>query len=159
MLKFRNCLLLLAFLLSTCNENSTRICEGAEGYPSNILKIKYGISFGFCVGYCWKQIVVTPDEIHFEKMARDDNQPVNCDRDIDCTDWISTSQNIDLEKFFSLEEVIGCPDCADGGAARVEIQTQTKTYKVTFDYMSPPAEISDFASNLHELMETFNDCN
>lgn len=159
MLKFPCYLVLLMFLFTACNENSTRKCEGTEGYPSNIVKIKYGNSFGFCVGYCWKQIVITPDEIHFEKMARDDNEPVNCDRDSDCTDWISTNQNINLEKFFNLDEVIGCPDCADGGAAWVEVQTMTKTHKVTFDYMSPPAEISNFVSNLHELMETFNDCN
>ena len=151
-------LALLGFVSIACNENSTRICEGTEGYPSNIVKVKYGTSFGYCVGYCWKQIVITPDEINFEKMSRDDNQPVNCDRDFDCTDWISTNQNINLDNFFKLDEVIGCPDCADGGAAWVEVQTQTKTHKVTFEYMSPPAEISDVVSDLHELMLTFNNC-
>ena len=159
MLKFHNYILLLLFLFTACNENSNRKCEGVEGFPSNVVKIKYGNSFGFCVGYCWKQIVITPDEIDFEKMARDDNEPINCERDFDCTDWISINQNIVLNNFFDLDEVIGCPDCTDGGAAWVEVQTHTKTHKVTFEYMSPPAEISDFVSELHELMQNFNDCN
>jgi hypothetical protein len=145
--------------MMACNEGSNRKCEGAEESLKKIAKIKYGNSFGFCVGYCWKQIIITPDEILFEKMARDDNEPVNCERDFNCTDWISTNQNANLDNFFDLDEVIGCPDCADGGAAWVEVQTLTKTHKVTFEYMSPPDEISDLVSDLHELMLTFNDCN
>ena len=104
-------------------------------------------------------MVITTNEIVFEKMSRDDNEPVTCDRSIDCTEWNSINNNIDLDAFYNLEEVIGCPDCADGGAAWIEIQTLTKTHKVTFDYMSPPTEISYYVTDLHALMESFSDCN
>jgi hypothetical protein len=151
--------LLFITIHNSCSDGTTRRCGEEPGVQTEIVKIKYGTSFGFCVGYCWKQLIINGDEIQFEKMSREEDEPVNCERDIDCSDWTPLVQNIDLEKFFALDEVIGCPDCADGGAEWIEIQTNTSKHKVTFEYMSPPAPINDYVTNLRELMKSFDTCN
>lgn len=155
-------ILIVALLITiqvSCNEGTTKRCSQEPGAQTEIVKIKYGTSFGFCSGYCWKQLVIKSDQLEFEKMSRDENEPVHCDREIDCSEWIPVTQNINLAKFFTLDETIGCPDCADGGAEWIEIQTQTSKHKVTFDYQSPPSEISSYVAELRELMKTFDNCN
>ena len=150
---------LLITIQVSCNEGAAKRCGQEPGFQTEIVKIKYGTSFGFCTGYCWKQLVIKNDQLVFEKMSREENEPVHCERDIDCSEWIPVAQNINLEKFFTLNETIGCPDCADGGAEWIEIQTQTSKHKVTFDYQSPPSEISNYVADLRELMKTFDNCN
>ncbi len=142
----------------SCNEGTTRNCNREPGLQTQITKIKYGTSFGFCVGYCWKQIVITNDKVEFEKMSRDDDEPVTCDRNFSCTEWLPLTQEIDVDDFFAMDETIGCPDCADGGAEWIAIQSGSSTHKVTFDYMAPPPPISAYVSNLRELMRTFDNC-
>ncbi|HEX5169931.1 MAG TPA: hypothetical protein VFW11_12220 [Cyclobacteriaceae bacterium] len=146
-------------LSSSCNDGTARRCGEDQGFQAHVIKIKYGTSFGYCVGYCWKQLVIDSDNIEFQKMSREENEPVNCERDITCTEWVPLATNIDPNDFFALAETIGCPDCADGGAEWLEIQTPTSKHKVTFEYMSPPTEISGYVTNLRELMKTFDNCN
>ena len=45
-------------------------------------------------------------------------------------DWDNLLELLDTEKFYALSEVIGCPDCADGGAEWIEIVTEEKTQKM-----------------------------
>lgn len=161
MLKFNylTVFILLATLQVSCNDSTPRNCNQEPGAQTQIVKIKYGTSFGFCVGYCWKQLTMTYDNIEFEKMSHDEEEPITCDRDFSCSEWVNLSQNIDLKRFFELNEIIGCPDCADGGAEWIEIHTLTSHHKVTFEYMNPPQEIENHVKSLQDLIATFNDCN
>jgi hypothetical protein len=162
MIRYRHTLLLSLLFITiqnSCSDGTTKRCGEEPGVQTEIIRIKYGTSFGFCVGYCWKQLTINGDEIQFEKMSREEDEPVNCERDIDCSDWVPLSQNFDLENFFALEEVIGCPDCADGGAEWIEIQSNRSKHKVTFEYLSPPVTISAQVASLRELMKSFDACN
>jgi hypothetical protein len=43
-------------------------------------------------------------------------------------------KDIDFDAFMKLDNVIGCPDCADGGAEWIELQQGDMVHRVTFDH-------------------------
>ena len=64
-----------------------------------------------------------------------------------------------MSKITSLPEVIGCPDCADGGAEWVAVNADGKQYKVTYDYGKTPKELEAVVAKLKVLKDSFNGCN
>ena len=46
------------------------------------------------------------------------------------------------DEVFALKEIIGCPDCLDGGAEWIEVSCDGKAHRVEFDYHAPPSAIS-----------------
>jgi hypothetical protein len=64
---------------------------------------------------------------------------------------------IDTQKFFDLNDVYGCPDCADGGSEWIEIITDDdKSKKVTFEYGKTVPEIEKLIKLLREERETLH---
>jgi hypothetical protein len=49
-------------------------------------------------------------------------------------EWLDLAASLQLDALKSLDTVIGCPDCADGGGEWIEVQTATMRRKVTFEY-------------------------
>lgn len=66
---------------------------------------------------------------------------------------------LNSDKISALPEVIGCPDCADGGAEYVAINADGKQYKITFEYGKAPKELEAAVAKLKSLKESFKDCN
>ncbi|MBP7884673.1 hypothetical protein KAZ93_00525 [Patescibacteria group bacterium] len=66
---------------------------------------------------------------------------------ISTTQWKTLLDSLDYKKFNALNEVIGCPDCLDGGAEWIEIGDK----KVTFEYGSSIPEISNLIYTLREI--------
>lgn len=113
----------------------------AQIQPSEIVSIQWGKSFGMCRGYCFYENTYRTDSlIYFRKSWHPDEfSPVRKANPMPAETWNSLLPLIELDSFFLLPETIGCPDCADGGAEWVLIQTKTKTHKVMFDFGSNPA--------------------
>ena len=59
--------------------------------------------------------------------------------------------------FRNLEEVIGCPDCTDGGVEWIEITTSELSHKVTFEYFNEPEETQNYIDDLRDLMEQYEE--
>ncbi len=57
-----------------------------------------------------------------------------------------------------MDNVIGCPDCADGGSEWLELGFEGDVKRVTFEYMNEPDELKDIIVDLRGLMDSFNDC-
>ena len=66
--------------------------------------------------------------------------------------------DIDLDTFLEMQETIGCPDCADGGAEWLELGFEDLVKRVTFEYGNEPGEFENIIPALRELMNGFNDC-
>lgn len=152
----RNFLILITLLLLA---GSTACSDEKNPEQSNgIQEIKYGTSFGECLGYCRKSMVITPAEIEFTKQGWDleGQLPDSTFNDpITTAEWNNLVESIDMDAFFALDTVIGCPDCADGGAEWIEITSEDQTYKVTFEYMDAPVEMADYIETLRDYMEQF----
>jgi hypothetical protein len=120
--------------------------------------IKYGTSFGMCLGYCIHDIKITSDEIRFSKNGHDiDNllPEVTLSTPIEMRYWQTLTAQVNFDEFNQLDSVIGCPDCADGGAEWIEIRHNGQVHKVIFEYMNEPETVSPYISYLRTYMNTF----
>jgi len=130
-------------------------CEKNDGNPSEIKQLGYGTSFGMCVGYCTNSILLRSGTVMYSRSGWNDQvTPIKCTENMTRISWESFKKIVDLNEFFSLPEIIGCPDCADGGAEWVEIENFSgKKYRVTFEYGNAPEELKDVVSALSEQSE------
>ena len=113
-------------------------CSTSKG-SNSIIYIKHGSSFGMCRGYCYSESTYTKTEkIAFSKAYGRTNPEEFPDKsdttDLDVKIWDELVSSFVVDSFFKLDETIGCPDCADRGSEWLEINTNNKTHKVTFDF-------------------------
>lgn len=123
------------------------------------LKISYGTYFGMCSGFCNQEIRITKDQIRFNKRKNGvEHTLINCNQNLSTAHWAQLKGQINYRKFAALEEVMGCPDCADGGAEWIEIQSGERKHKITFEYGHAPEEVKAYIGKLREIKESFKDC-
>ena len=140
-------LLLSTVFLSCVKEENTTI-------STEVVSINYGTSFGECIGYCNNNITVTDTNVLLEKKGWSNIVTLP---EVTETTVVTAAvlqelfEKVDFDAFLNLEEVIGCPDCADGGAEWVEIITEDQSYKVTYEYFNEPEVLKELAAALREL--------
>lgn len=139
-----NLIILLSGLLwvSSCHP-----CEP----DSQVTEVKYGTYFGECWGYCAHDLDLkegVSDSYHHWYGGAPDRM---CSEPYD--HWQSLTESIDFGEFKQLDETIGCPDCADGGAEWIEITNDGETYRVTFEFMNEPNTVSAYIDELRAQME------
>ena len=122
--------------------------------------VNYGTSFGMCVGPCRKEMNVVKNEVIFtvfytEGRGAIGGTPKIYNEALDAILGKSLVKSIDYEAFKNLNEVIGCPDCADGGAEWVEIFKNGSKHKVTFEFGRAPKEIESLVTILREKKAYF----
>ncbi len=122
---------IILFFFFACSKNHDP--AGPSGLATII---SYGTSFGECGGYCKTELSINdglarlvvsswqpkehPDKSRSERLPDDE--------------WNALLQNVNWEDFKQQPEVIGCPDCADGGAEWVKLQIGNDEKKVTFEF-------------------------
>ncbi|MFC2080394.1 hypothetical protein ACFLRQ_02855 [Bacteroidota bacterium] len=136
-------------------------CEKIEiEKTTQVVYLSYGTSFGECLGYCKREITVSGG-ITFTKSGWDTDGLLpdsSCSMTFIRDPLPDYLDDIDLDAFLALDETIGCPDCADGGAEWLELGFENEVKRVTFEYMNEPSELKDVIPSLRDAMESFNDC-
>lgn len=111
--------------------------------------IKYGTTFGKCEGYCITTITMQEGSAIYEQSAHTDETAYPS---TSCTSnfpqYKDFRSQIDPDVFLDLPETIGCPDCADGGAEWIELQTPKTSHRVTFELGNTPEEFIAYIDNL-----------
>lgn len=132
-------------------------CRGEElSMPASqaSLRIRTGVYFGECIGYCREEMIITPSGIKYVKSAfpSDPSQPdIIIEQPIDVRDWNELMQSLDLAAFRRLPRRIGDPDAADRGGEWVEISEAAQTKRVDFVLDAKVREISPFLEKLRAL--------
>ncbi len=148
-------------LISNCNQDNDLVID--EKYKSGgaeLEYIEYGTSFGMCAGYCMKKITISDSKIIFEKKSWNiEEYPiVTITESYNQSDWINLLTKVDYESFQELNPIIGCPDCADGGAEWIELKKLNgEAYKVTFEYGNEPEVLQNFIQDLKELLSSYSE--
>lgn len=121
-------------LAAGCGTSKTTVDNG------KVFTIVHGTSFGHCRGYCIKEEKYQPTAMAYTQFNRDSTNFPKKEQfqAFTETEFNALTATIDWTKWNQLEETIGCPDCADGGAEYIEITTAKGTKKVTFDAYSNP---------------------
>ncbi len=120
--------------------------------------IKYGTSFGMCVGFCRNEITISQNKVTLVRRKNATNESKTCAQSLSSEQRQQLINKIDLPRFFVLEERYGCPDCADGGAEWIEIEQDGKKHKVTFEYRREPEAVKAYIEDLRQQMSSFTDC-
>jgi hypothetical protein len=132
---------------------------GGEGNQTEVLvdpvEITSGTSFGMCAGYCMTElridstsITLTEESWRSELPARTRTLP------LDRRDWNRLRALVDTAAIRSLEGVHGCPDCADGGAEWIQIES-IDSLRVTFEYGAELGGIEELQAEIRELRARF----
>lgn len=123
-----------------------------------IKQISYGTSFGECIGYCKHNLNIKKGSITYNCSGWIDTlQTITRTETIPDSVWNLVSTGLKINEFMDLPEVIGCPDCADGGAEWLEIELNGGTkHKVTFEYNHEPQALKFYIPFLRQLMEKNN---
>jgi hypothetical protein len=147
------CLIFGVILFTQCEKDDAEVTDSDN--------IRYGTSFNMCTGYCYRHIEITQSQIKFVANGYDLEgtlPEIVCSQDITVAEWDALNSKVDLNSFGVLPEIIGCPDCADGGAEWIEISRDGETHKVTFEYGSAPNEVSSYINILRDYMPTDTNC-
>ena len=142
--------LITTFLLS-CNTTKKAQTD------TQVLSLKHGVSFGHCVGYCTRELVYTPGKVVYTQSSRNgDSYPTKeTVRDYSKADFDALIKAIDWNKWETMPETIGCPDCADGGAEYIEIVTEKGTKRVVFEAHSQPEGLEKALEILFKTKQSF----
>jgi hypothetical protein len=145
-------LYLLAFSLPTFINSCATLDQ------NSIKRINYGTSFGMCIGYCKHDIELTKNTITSNCGGWNNSvTPTSETEDLESINWDDLKVKIDSTTFFDIEKVIGCPDCADGGAEWIEIELiNGKKHKVTYEFSKEPEELNEIVSKLRQLFNKYS---
>lgn len=128
-----------------------------EGDTSTI--IRSGTSFGFCAGYCINELTIVGTDVDF--IAKGNPQLEIPERLLEGTittaEYQALIDAIDMEALFALDDVIGCPDCADGGAEWIEVTNNEGVRKVTFEYNAEIPQIRPLLDKVRVIRKRFRD--
>jgi hypothetical protein len=142
----------LALLLSGC---------GSSLAPSDLLMedavIRWGTSFGMCGGYCLEEIEIDGLVVRFTRRGWVPSQlPVQTEeRTISEAERRDLLRNIAAAGIDGLNEVYGCPDCADGGAEWIELDNARLRKRVTFEFSRGPDQLQPALADLRALRGQF----
>lgn len=125
----------------------------------NLDSISYGTSFGMCVGYCKQRITISDQQVTFSKSKHVEPDTKTCTAAITVAEVDELKRLLNKAMIMKMPEVIGCPDCADGGAEWIAINADGKQHKVIFEYGRAPTELEAAVAKLRMLKASFDHCN
>lgn len=129
----------------------------AKTYQQDMI-VRYGTSFGECLGYCEKSLTLSDGKIEFLYESTDTAlQDVSCDLNISSDSTNKVLNFVNIPVINEMNTFYGCPDCDDGGAEWIEIEFQGIPKKITFEYMNEPEEITNIVDVLRRFA-TYSDC-
>jgi hypothetical protein len=129
--------------------------EGAEG----LALAGAGWSFGLCLGYCVADLVVDGDELIVTGRGRAGEAPLYENRG-SLTDEGRARLDDALSALAdaSLAPVYGCPDCADGGAAWLDVVRDGEIQRVEMGYGEPPDVLAGLHGIAMSLIDAIEAC-
>jgi hypothetical protein len=139
-------------LLTSCNVE--KISSEAAISLENVT-IRSGQSFGFCVGKCYSEMTIKGKNVTLLVKETSTKGNSTIKNEFTYNDVITESQvatindTFDFSIFNSQPDIVGCPDCADGGAEWLEIdQGKDNIKRITFEYGKEVPGLEKIIGNL-----------
>jgi len=118
-------LCLLPLLLAACDDVTA---------PRTGTVITSGFSFGECLGFCFQETSIMGVRATYVQRDYGSGETMEGDARLDLEAWQELVQSVDMPALIALPDVIGCPDCADGGAEWIEVVRDGVRKRVTFEF-------------------------
>lgn len=141
---------LCLLLLSACKKED----------DTTFFRISQGTFYCECFGECLTLVTAaegTFDVSTYQTCSPSSTIQLDCGIFLPAAEFQALARLVDWDAFRSLEEPIGCPDCADGGGQWVEISRGGEVHRVTYEYGNPPTELAELVSELSQrVVEVLN---
>lgn len=145
-------------LLAACSSTGSTPRPTTPTDPSGIVGIETGTFYGECVDYCWTELTLRPDTATLVNSSWEDRPPTQTEsRAMAPDEWSKLVATIDKAAFLALPEVIGCPDCTDGGGEWIEIDFGSTKKKVTFEANAEIPELAGLTAALRPVRHELTD--
>jgi hypothetical protein len=118
---------------------SLAACASAPAAPADIRQIVSTTSFGMCVGYCTTRLELADGQAVLIRQARggrggQGGPDQRFTAALAPDEWQEIARLAAVSNIAGLPDVIGCPDCADGGAESLTIAGASGSKTITFDH-------------------------
>ena len=129
------------------------------GGPSAPALTGGGWSFGMCLGYCAADLRLDGDDVVVSGRDREEATPL-----YENQGTLSEQGREQLDEALSglvageLDPVYGCPDCADGGAAYLEVALDGTSLRVEMEFGDPPPALADLYATTMALIDALETC-
>ena len=123
------------------------------------MPVRFGSSHGMCIGYCTQEFELKNDGLTARRKGggRGDPRTYPADQEqfvaLDKATIEAALAKLDAAAFDAAPDVIGCPDCADGGRCWVEVVRNGQPRTITFDCSSGSEQLKPFTDALWQLTE------
>ena len=151
---FFSCLIVL--LLSRCTESTVQTAANPDA-----LIIRTGTSFGMCVGYCQNDYVFNGTSVTLTQngtRTQAQSPAKTCQTTLSPADWNALRALANMDAFSGKPETLGCPDCADGGAEYIELETGDRRHRVTFEFNKTIPGFEPLVDALRKQREAYKEC-
>lgn len=123
-----------ALALASCAAGPTAPTQG-------VTRVVATTSFGMCVGYCTTRLEISEGQavlIRGARAGRGGGGPVQDTQrftvQLSASEWQEIQRLAASADFDALPDVVGCPDCADGGAESLAVEGPAGAESVAFEY-------------------------
>jgi len=111
---------------------------GSQASP-NVRQVVSTTSFGMCMGYCTTRLEISEGQAVLIRTARggrgvSDLPDQRFTAALAPNEWQEIARLAENTKLDGLPDVIGCPDCADGGAESLTIVGAEGSKTISFDH-------------------------
>lgn len=135
------------------------LCISCEDDKSTEIVISSGTSFGECMGYCKRELIVDEGSVSYSASSwGDPDYPtIQYESSLSSTEWNDLIALADLSALQEYEDIVGCPDCADGGAEWIQIDAPEGIKKIIFEYGDSLGTIQPLIVALRDLRADYEE--
>ena len=131
-------------------------CGGEARAPAGVARVVSTTSFGMCVGYCSTRLEISQGEAVLTRSARGgrgapDLPDQRFTQALSADEWAEIARLGAAAKLDGLPDVIGCPDCADGGAESLTIEAAGGAKTITFEHGAAIGEAQPLLDRVRAL--------
>jgi hypothetical protein len=113
-------------------------CEGGTTADGGVTQVVSTTSFGMCMGYCKTRLELSAGKAVLVREPGGRGAPTlpveRKEEALSPQEWQAIARLAAAAKIDGLPDVIGCPDCADGGAESLSIVAPGRNKTITFDH-------------------------
>jgi hypothetical protein len=107
-----------------------------------------------CLGYCRSTLEITAQRTAYRLFDdRTGLPPLSVETTTSDADWRALMSAVDRDALQRLGAVIGCPDCADGGAETVEAVAADWSHAVAFEYGADVPTLKALLNRVRQIRE------
>lgn len=126
--------------------------------PAGVTEVRSTTSFGMCMGYCKTELTLSPQGAALTREPWGRGAPSGLpaqrfESPLAPGEWEEIARLADAARIGDLPDVIGCPDCADGGAESLTIVDADGAKTITFDHGATIEEAAPVLEKVRALRE------